>query len=400
MLRRALPALMLIVPALGLGGIGLALVAAAPGRAGAAGFGAAQHFAWRQAIGLLLGIGLGATAAQVGTRRLLAAAPPVFLMALVGTAAVFIPRIGVFAAGARRWIHLGPISGSPAPLLTAAVALWLAAAESGPAGAPPVASHETRVTSRRAVALLGALVAVLVMVLEPDFSAAATTLVVAFATVAAAGRTPARRLLPIAGLLLALLAAGALRSSYVDNRIRGFLSPESDRRGKGFEVLELAHAKAGAEATGLGRGHARRHLSSPASDYAFALVREELGRPGAAVVLACWGTIAAGAFWSVAAAAGRRDVGGRALAAGVGTALLVPAALHIAVCRGWLPIIGVTMPLLSYDPALTISSGAELGLLVAIAVSGTLGGFPNPPTTDSAGQSPAASTRSAAQERA
>lgn len=347
--RRLLPAALLIVPALTLGGIGLALVASAPGRTGAAGFGAAQHFAWRQAIGLLLGIGLGTAAAQLGPRRLLAAAPAIFCLALIATAAVFVPRIGVLAAGARRWIHVGPISGSPAPLLTGAVALWLAASES------------------RALALVGALAAVLVMALEPDFSAAATTLMVAFAAVAAAGRIPARRLLPVAALLLALLAVGALRSSYVDKRIRGFLSPESDRRGKGFEVLALAHANAGGGAAGLGHGHARRRLSSPASDYAFALVQDELGRPGALAVLACWAAIAGGAVWAGVAASRRNDARGRALAAGVGTALLVPASLHVAVCRGWLPIIGVTMPLLSYDPALTIASGAELGLLVAIA---------------------------------
>ncbi len=394
MVRRALPVLLLVAPALGLGGIGLALVAAAPAHAGAAGFGAAQHFARRAAIGLLLGIGLGAAAAQLGTRRLLAAAPQVFALALLATVAVWVPRVGVLAAGARRWIHLGPIGGSPSPMLAGAVALWLAAGESGPGDAPAARSRATRVTRRRAVALAGALTAVLIMALEPDFSAAATTLVVAFATVAAAGRVRARRLIPVAAIMLALLAGGALRSSYVDKRIRGFLAPESDRRGKGFEVLALAHANAtaGAGGVGLGRGRARRRLSSPASDYAFALVGEELGRPGAFAVLAGWVAIAAGVGLAGRAAARRDDVGGRALAAGLGTALLVPATLHIAVCRGWLPIIGVTMPLLSYDPALTVASGAELGLLAGIAASGTLKAFPRPPAME-VGQTPAPSTR-------
>ncbi|MFL5307878.1 MAG: FtsW/RodA/SpoVE family cell cycle protein [Polyangia bacterium] len=375
--RRAIPILLLAVPALALGVLGLELVAAAPARAGAAGLGAAQHFAWRQTIGLLVGLALGAGAAWVGTARLLAAAPKIFVVALVAAAAVFVPRLGVLAAGARRWVHLGPISGSPSSLLAGAVALWLAAAESGPSSvktqAVRIDDHATRVTRRRAVAVAGSLLAVLVMALEPDFSAAATTLVVAFATVAAAGRVPARRLVPVAALLLALLAGGALRSAYVDNRIRGFVSPERDPRGKGFEVLALAHANAaaGAGPAGLGHGRARHRLSSPASDYAFAVVGEELGQAGALAVLTCWAAIGVGVLWAAYAAARRDDVGGRALAAGLGTALLVPAALHIAVCRGWLPIIGVTMPLLSYDPGLTVVSGAEIGLLAAIAAAGT-----------------------------
>jgi len=374
--RRALPILLLAVPALGLGVLGLALVAAAPARGGAAGLGAAQHFAWRQGIGLAVGLTLGAAAAALGTARLLAAAPKLFVVALLAAAAVFVPRLGVLAAGARRWVHLGPISGSPSPLLAGAVALWLAAAESGPV---PVAAgnNPTRVIRRRAVAVGGSLLAILVMALEPDFSAAATTLVVAFATVAAAGRTPARRLVPVAALLLALLAGGALRSAYVDNRIRGFVSPERDPRGKGFEVLALAHAKAaaGTGPAGLGHGRSRHRLSSPASDYAFALVGEELGQTGAWAVLTCWAAIGAAVLWAAYAAGRRGDVGGRALAAGLGTALLVPAALHVAVCRGWLPIIGVTMPLLSYDPGLTVVSGAEIGVLAAIAIAAPSRGY-------------------------
>jgi cell division protein FtsW len=366
--RRAISILLLVVPALALGVLGLALVATAPARTGAAGIGAAQHFAWRQGVGLMLGLALGASAAWLGTGRLMAAAPKIFVVALAAAAAVFVPRLGVLAAGARRWVHLGPISGSPSPLLAGAVALWLAAAESGPVHAG-ASNNPTHVIRRRGVAVAGALLAVLVMALEPDFSAAATTLVVGFATVAAAGRIPARRLVPVAALLLALLAGGALRSAYVDNRIRGFVSPQTDPRGKGFEVLALAHAKATADAAPPGRGHGRprRRLSSPASDYAFALVGEELGRTGAWAVLTCWAAIAAGVLWAAQGAVRRHDVGGRALAAGLGTALLVPAALHVAVCRGWLPIIGVSMPLLSYDPGLTVTSGAELGLLAAVA---------------------------------
>ncbi len=355
MVRRALPVVLLIVPAAGLGALGLALVAAAPAHGGAAGFGAAGHFAWRQGVGLALAIALGAGAARLGTDRLVAAAPKIFAVALLLALAVFIPHVGVLAAGAHRWVHLGPISGSPSPLLAGAVGLWLAAGES--AG------------RARALSLAGALLAVLVMVLEPDFSAAATTLAVGIAALTAAGRMPLRRLLPAAALLLALLAAGALRSGYVDNRIRGFLSPESDRRGKGFEVLALAHANAagGTGPAGLGHGHARRRLSSPASDYAFALVGEELGKLGAFAVLASWLAIGAGVLLAERSAALRNDTAARAVAAGLGTALLVPATLHIAVCRGWLPIIGVSMPLLSYDPGLTVTSGAELGILAAIA---------------------------------
>ena len=352
--RRALTLCLLLVPAVGLGALGLVMVAAAPQRPGAAGVGAPAHFATRQLVGLACGAALGAVVARLGTRRLYAAAPYVFLAALAVALAVFVPGLGVRAAGARRWVHLGPISGGAAPFLIGAVALLIAAAR---AGVP------------RRVAAAGALVAVLALVIEPDFSAAAIALAVAFAALAGGG-VAGRRLLPAAGLLLIALGFGATRFGYVENRIRGFRSPESDRRGKGFEVLALAHANAAGAAHGVGLGHgsARHRLSSPASDYAFALVGEELGPAARFGVLGAWLALGAGVVLAARAPGARRDPAAHALAAGLGTALGAPAALHVAVCRGWLPIIGVTMPLVSYDPALTLASGAELGLLAAIVL--------------------------------
>ena len=372
MSRRALTVFLLVVPALGLGVLGFCVVAAAPARAGTAGIGASAHFATRQLIGLALAASVGALAAGLGARRVLRAAPVLFVLALAATLAVFVPGVGIRAAGARRWLHVGPFSGSPAPFLVVAVALLIA--KWGP-------SQNPQASPRQGLAVGLGLCAVLALVMEPDFSAAAIALAVAFAALAGGGMAR-RRLLPAALLLLVVLSLGALSFGYVDNRIRGFLAPENDRRGKGFEVLALARANAAgaAHGVGLGRGNARRHLSSPASDYAFAVVGEELGPPGAMGVVAAWLAIAAGV--TLAAGSGKRsgqtsgDTSGRpgrnlaerAAVVGCGTALLAPAALHVAVCRGWLPIIGVTMPLLSYDPTLTVASGGSLGLLVAIAL--------------------------------
>ena len=215
----------------------------------------------------------------------------------------------------------------------------------------------------RPLALALALLAVLVLVAEPDFSAAAVALCVTFAALAGGG-VAGRRLVPAAVVLLIALALGASRFGYVGDRVHGFLSPESDRRGNGFEVLALARAKAnggGRAAWASGAAAARRHLSSPASDYVFAVVNEELGRRGAWACVAAWVAIARRARrWPRDRRAATRRLRGAAPACAA--ALLAPAALHIAVCRGWMPIIGVTMPFLSYDPALAVASGGEIGV--------------------------------------
>jgi cell division protein FtsW len=365
MSRRIVAVTLLVAPALGLAMLDVAIVATAGARPGGPGLGAPTHFALRQIIGIALAAGLGLLVVRIGVARLLRIAPALFAVALIATAAVFVPGIGVRAAGASRWLHIGPLSGSPAPFLIGATGLLMAAWS----GAPDGSERRTRWRfASRPLALALALIAVLVLVAQPDFSAAAVALAVTFAALAGSG-VAGRRLVPAGVVLVIALALGASRFGYVGGRIHGFLSPQSDRRGHGFEVLALARAKAsGASApAGLGHGAGRRHLSSAASDYVFAIVHEELGRPGAWGVVAAWAAILAGAVMTTRSAAG--DARRRGAAAACAVALLAPATLHIAVSRGWMPIMGVTMPFLSYDPALTVASGGEIGVLAAIALA-------------------------------
>lgn len=354
---------LLVVPAAALGVLGLALVASASpsGHPGAAGMGAPHHFAVREAIALVSGALLALGVARLGTRVLFRAAPGLFLLAFALTVAVFLPGVGVRAAGASRWLHAGPVSGNPAPFLIGAMGLLVASSRGG----------ERRGLLARPTAVVAlALLAIVVLVAEPDFSSAATALAVAIAALAGGG-VASRRLAPAALVMLVALAIGASRFGYVGGRVHGFLAPERDRRGKGFEVLQLGKVNASltTRGVGLGKGNARRHLSSPGSDYAFAVASEELGRRGGIGIVTAWTAIAAAAV--LAARSARRDPALRAAALGAGAALLAPAALHLAVCRGMVPIVGVSMPFLSYDPALAVASGAEVGLVIAVVLGST-----------------------------
>jgi cell division protein FtsW len=353
--RRALSVLLVTIPAAALGVLGVVVVASATAQQGAAMYGVAAHFAARQVFALILAALIAIVLVQLGIRRALRGAPVVFLAALAAVMAVFAPHVGVRASGANRWLHFGPISFNPASLLTTATAMLMAAWAAG--------SDRGRRSFAVGLGVLG----VLMLVAEPDFSAAAVTAFVMLVAFAGAG-VGGRRLVPAAAAAVLLLGVVASRFGYVNHRVSGFLAPEADRRGKGYEVLALARAQTAATRTGvgLGRGLARRRLSSPGSDYVFAVVNEELGRVAAGAVAAAWVSIAAG---TLLAARGTRDPHHRAAALGAGAAALAPAALHIAVCQGWVPIIGVSMPLVSYDPAATLATGAEIGLIAAVALA-------------------------------
>ena len=273
---------------------GLLIVATAPAHPGAAGVGAATHFAARQLVGLGVGAALGGLLGRLGMRRLFALGPALFLAALVIALAVFAPGVGVRAAGARRWVHLGPLSGSPAPFLIGAVALVIAAA---------------RDPHARRLATAAALLAVLALVLEPDFSRGGDRARRVALPRLAGGGVEGAGSSPRPGSCSSRSASGRRASEHVDSRIRR-LSPRERPPRQGDSRCWRSRTPtrpAAAGGAGLGHGSARHRLSSPASDYAFAVVGEELGPRGALGVVAGWLAIGAGVVLAARAPAARRD---------------------------------------------------------------------------------------------
>src|SRR5262249_50035826 len=95
--RRVLTLALVVLPALALGVLGVVVVASATARQGAATFGTPAHFAVRQVAALAVAAALALVVARAGPERLLRAAPPIFVAALLGALAVFVPGVGVRA---------------------------------------------------------------------------------------------------------------------------------------------------------------------------------------------------------------------------------------------------------------------------------------------------------------
>src|SRR5450432_3202609 len=112
--RRALIVFLVAAPAAALGALGVVVVASATAHQSTAAFGAPTHYAGRQVFALVLAALVSIACVELGPRRLLRAAPMMFLCALFAALAVFAPGVGVHAAGANRWVHVGPFSGNPA----------------------------------------------------------------------------------------------------------------------------------------------------------------------------------------------------------------------------------------------------------------------------------------------
>ena len=244
-----------------------------------------------------------------------ACSPPrrcVFVAALALTLAVFAP--GHRRAGRGR-AALGP------PRLSVGRPGALPGRRGGAAG-----RSGARPPARDRLAVGGALLAVLALVLEPDFSAAAIALAVAFAALAGGRRG---RAAPAAGGGPAAHRAGDWRDAL---RVRGQPDPRLSLAGERPPRKRASRCwrwrtptrPAPCTAVGLGHGSARRRLSSPASDYAFAVVGEELGRAGTFGVVAAWLAIGAGVVLAARSPAARHDPAARAAVVGDGHGARAP----------------------------------------------------------------------------
>ena len=310
----------------------------------------------RHLMAFAIGMGLLWAAGRFDYRRYrwLAAA----LLLLTFAALILVPVMGIEVNGARRWLKLGTtFQPSELAKLTTVV---VSAAYLG-----------WRVDKGRPVTLvswpfgltlaMGGLV-----LLQPDMGTAVVICALCVLVYILAG-IPVRQW---AGLLF--LGGGALfmavaMAPYRKDRIAAWLDPWSHQQDLGYQAVQslLAIGSGGLGGTGLGMGASKFfYLPEAHTDFAFAVLSQEMGFAGVAAVLTLFLLIGLyGSFVAIRAADGY----GMLLAAGA-TALIVCQAMgNMAMVCGILPVTGVPLPYISYGGTALIVNLAATGLLISVA---------------------------------
>lgn len=174
----------------------------------------------------------------------------------------------------------------------------------------------------------------------------------------------ARHLVALALALAAILAAGwhFFMYDYQKERVVSLFAAH-DPLGVSWSQNQarIAAGTGGLWGKGLGMGPQTQYgfLSEPQTDFIFAAMIEELGIVFAAAVLALFTLL----IWRLTRAAARaRDNFSKFFLAGLAMLLFFEIAIHIGVNVGFLPIIGLPLPLISYGGSNLISTFAMLGL--------------------------------------
>ncbi|MGH9356809.1 MAG: FtsW/RodA/SpoVE family cell cycle protein, partial [Terriglobia bacterium] len=159
------------------------------------------------------------------------------------------------------------------------------------------------------------------------------------------------------------------------NRLLGFLHPQSDPLGKGFQMLQslIAVGSGGILGAGLMEGRQKLFfLPEPQTDFIYAVISEELGFIGAVAVVVLFAVI----LWrGLRAAAYCSDGFGRLLAIGITVLLAGQAMVNISVVVGLLPTKGIPLPFVSYGGSSLLMNLIAAGILLNISqhASGSAG---------------------------
>ncbi len=276
---------------------------------------------------------------------------------------IIVNLAGIRGGGAQRWIGLGPVSLQPSEFAKIALVVVLATNLHRWAGGarlawgrllPPIA--------------LFAVPAFLIL-RQPDLGTVILLGLVAFSVLLVAG-------LPLRLVLIAALVVGPALpfgwqhlKPYQQKRIVSFLNPQADPLGAGYHVLQskiaigsgMVHGKGYLQGT----QNSLHFLPEQHTDFVFSVFAEEWGFVGSAALMALYFALI---LRGLVIAGKAKDNLGALLAAGLTATVFWQVVINIAMTSGSLPVVGITLPFLSYGGSSLLALLTSVGLVMNVSM--------------------------------
>jgi len=320
------------------------------------------YYLVRHSIYLIVSLGAAFITFQVPTQVWQKMAPYLFMGGLALLVLVLIPGIGLKAGGSRRWISLFVITLQPSEFMKLFATIYVADYT------VRKAAHLDNFTRGFLPMLFVMLVVGGLLLREPDFGAFAVITAIAISILWLGGINGR-----IFAGLLALLVVGFVllikTSPYRLQRIVGFMDPWADPFGKGYQLSHALIAFGRGEWLGVGLGASVEkllYLPEAHTDFLLAVIAEELGFAGVAVVVGLFPWIVLRAFGIAKEAIANERYFSALLAQGVGIWIGVQSIINIGVNMGVLPTKGLTLPLLSFGGSGILANCIALAILLRI----------------------------------
>ena len=324
---------------------------------------------WNQALRQFMMIAAGLVAFLIALRlrpeTVRRWTPWLLALSVLLLIAVLIPGIGTgrLEVGSQSWIVAGPLRFQPSELAKVAVALW---------GATYLADrrHAGGMRGPFTVYTIVAAGMALLIALQGDLGMAVNFAIVVGFTLLFAGVDLRLILAAVAAAGLGLLwvfLSGGFRSNRFHVYFDALFGRFEDTQGSAFQSYQGFLSLADGSVGGVGVGQSRAkwfYLPEAKNDFIFAIIGEELGLWGGALVIILFALL--GYFGLRAAFRAQNQF--QALMAGALTAGVVSQAfINIGYVVGLLPVTGIQLPMISAGGTSTIITLGSMGLLASVA---------------------------------
>ena len=294
-----------------------------------------------------------------------------YIASIVLLLMVLIPGIGVSAGGAKRWINLG-VQFQPSELAKIGLIIFYASY---------LTDHKDELKDFKKgflKPLVYLVPVVLILILIQDHLSA-TIIIVLVVGIMMLVAGVKMRYFATCGTGIAVLGAAALylmakftnKGAFRFARLTSFLNPWADKQGDGWQVIQSLYAIGSGGLFGVGLGNSKQkylYISEPHTDFIFAVLAEELGFVGCAIVIILFGIF----IWrGVLAAMKAPDMFGSLVAVGITSLIGLQAIINIAVVTSSMPVTGMPLPFFSYGVTSLLILLCSVGLLLNISRAGS-----------------------------
>lgn len=283
------------------------------------------------------------------------------LLALYAAALLLLAGVFIFAPeirGVKTWYRVGGISFDPIEFMKIILLLLMAKFFS-------LRHREMYRFSHIFLSGLYAVVPAVLIFFQPNFGSASILILLWLLILFIAG-IPMRyvALLACIGFIMGASAWAFLFKEYQKDRIISFIHPQLDPLGAGWSQLQskIAIGNGGFFGAGIGKGIQTQYgfLSEPQTDFIFSAIGEEFGYIGLLLLFVSFGIL----LWRILLVSLRAEHNFvRLFSIGFASLILIELTINIGMNIGFLPIVGLPLPFVSYGGSSLFILYAGIGLL-------------------------------------
>lgn len=310
-------------------------------------------------LGLILAGGVW----SLGYRRIIAMSPYLLCFFSFLLVLTLIPGIGREVNGSKRWLAIAGFSFQPSEfvkyIVPAFMIYYLLPRDS------------SQLSLKAFLKLIGKLaIPILLILIEPN-NGTAGVIGLTVVVVCVLSRIPFKYWAFPLLILIFIGGISAYHLPYVSARLKVYLHPELDLKGKGHQPYQAKIAAGSGQFFGRGPGNSLQKLSylpEAQNDYIAAIYAEEFGFIGVCCLILCYMLIGYIGFFIAFTAQSRE---GFYLAATVTFLICFQAFMNLGVVSGLLPSTGLNLPFFSQGGTSLMANIMGLGLLLNISYSQT-----------------------------